>query len=230
VLSNTAISAGLTMAILMSGSAAAQGIYTCVDSKGHKITSDRPIAECMDRTQREISPSGAVKRVIGPSLTSSERAVLEAKERQAAEVRAQQAEEKRRDRALALRYPNKETHDGERALALAQIDEVVKAAVKRMQELSEQRKSIDTELEFYKKDVNKAPTPLRRRLEENQSNVAAQKRFIADQEVERRRVNQRFDDELAKLRQLWVQLGTPGYAAPIAAGADAVTGSKSARD
>ena len=42
-------------------------------------------------------------------------------------------------------------------------------------------------------------------VEENDTNMAAQKRFIADQESEKRRVNARFDEELARLRQLWAQ-------------------------
>ena len=191
--------------MLASGAALAQsaGIYTCIDDKGRKITSDRAIAECVDRTQREMTPSGTVKRVIGPTLTAHERAAQEAKDKFAAEARAQQQEEKRRDRALLLRYPKKSSHDQARGLALAQVDEVSRVAAKSLQELSEQRKLLDNELEFYKKDYSKAPAPLKRRLEENDTNVATQKRFIADQVTERQRVNQRFDNEFSKLRQLW---------------------------
>lgn len=196
---------GWMTVMLASGTALAQGtgIYTCVDEKGRKITSDRAIPECTDRTQREMTPSGTVKRVIGPTLTAHERAAQEAKDKLAAEARAQQQEEKRRDRALVLRYPNKSSHDQERNLALAQVDEVSRVAVKSLQELEEQRKLLDNELEFYKKDYSKAPAPLKRRLEENENNVATQKRFIADQLKERQRVNQRFDNEFGKLRQLW---------------------------
>lgn len=214
--------------MFVSGSAMAQGaIYTCVDAKGRKITSDRAIAECMDRTQQEITPSGTVRRVIGPALTAQERAAQEEKEKLAAEARAQQQEDKRRDRALLLRYPNKASHDKERNLALAQVDEVGKTAVKKMQELAEQRKGLNSELEFYKNDASKVPPPLKRRLEENESNVVIQKRFIADQEQERRRVNQRFDEELGKLRQLWTLMGVP--AAPVTAGTGTTSG-KSAKN
>ena len=72
---------------------AQQGIYTCVDAKGRKITADRPIAECTDRTQTELSSTGLVKRQIGPTLTAQEQVVQEEKEKQAAEMRARQAEE-----------------------------------------------------------------------------------------------------------------------------------------
>lgn len=195
--------------------AMAQSIYTCVDGKGRKITSDRPIAECTDRAQQEMSATGTVKRVLGPSLTAQERAALEDKEKQAAETRARELEDKRRDRALLLRYPNRKVHDNERALALTQIDEVILASSKRTVQLSEQRKLIDSELEFYKNDVAKAPLSVKRRVEENDSGVAVQKRFIADQELEKKRVNMRFDEELIKLKQLWGMASAPIGSGPV---------------
>lgn len=201
----TTMMIGWMMALFASGTALAQSasIYTCVDDKGRKITSDRAIPECVDRTQLEITPSGTVKRTIGPTLTAHELAAQEAKDKRAVEARALQQEEKRRDRALLLRYPNKSLHDQQRGLALAQVDDVSKAAVKNMQQLAEQRKLLDNELEFYKKDYSKAPLPLKRKVEENDNNVVTQKRVVAEQVMEWQRVNQRFDNELGKLRQLW---------------------------
>lgn len=193
----------------LAGTAAAQSIYTCVDAKGRTITADRPIVECLDRTQQELTRTGTVKRVIGPSLTAHERAAQDEKDKQAAELRAREAEEKRRDRALLLRYPNRAVHEQERATALAQIDEVIKASSKRTLELAEQRKSIDTEFEFYVKDPSRAPVSLKRRLEDNESSVAVQKRFIGDQDQEKKRVNSRFDEELVKLKELWALAGSP---------------------
>ena len=60
------------------------GIYTCVDRNGRRLTADRPIAECLDREQRELGPSGIVRRQIGPSLTEHERAAQEAQRRKEA--------------------------------------------------------------------------------------------------------------------------------------------------
>lgn len=181
-----------------------QGIYTCTDGKGRKITSDRPIAECTDRTQKELNPSGTVRRQIGPSLTAEERNRLEEKEKQVAAELAREAEEKRRDRALLTRYPDRGAHDKERNEALTQVDEVMKAATKRIGELAAQRKATDAELEFYKGDLSKAPPYVRRQVEENDRSTSVQKRFIVEQEGEKKRVNGRFDDELVKLKQLWL--------------------------
>lgn len=185
-----------------SGSAA-QSIYTCVDANGRRITSDRPIAACLDREQQRLGRTGTVREVIPPSYTREEREKLEAERRAEAEKEARIQEEKRRDRALLVRYPNQAVHDKERQEALAQIDEVISAVNKREVALVAQRKDIDTEFEFYSGDVAKAPMWLKRKREDNEKQMEVQKRFLADQIQEKQRVNARFDEELVKLKQLW---------------------------
>lgn len=217
-MSNKAIAWGGVLKLMalgcISGAAAAQSIYSCVDANGRKLTSDRPIAECVDRTQRELSPQGTTRRVIGPTLTEKERAAQEDKEKATQEERTFALEEKRRDRALLSRYPSKAVHDKERLQAIEQVNEVIKASAKRSQELTEQRAAINLEMEFYKKDPSKAPQGIKRRVEENDSSAAVQKRFLADQDLEKQRVNSRFDEELIKLKQLWALAN--GAATPAA--------------
>jgi hypothetical protein len=206
------VAGGLLAVLTVTGAAWAQnapvgGIYTCVDAQGRKLTSDRPIPECLDREQKVLNPSGTVKQKVGPSLTAAERAQQEAREKQQLEEQNRLAEEHRRDRALLIRYPSKAVHDKERAEALAQIDVVSKAADLRLNELAAQRKKLDDEMEFYKKDPSKAPMYLKRQMEDNKHSVEVQKQFIAEQESESRRVNERFDQELVRLRQLWSAAG-----------------------
>lgn len=179
------------------------GVYTCVDAKGRKLTADRPIPECTDREQKILNPSGTVKAKLGPTLTAQERADLEAKEKRELEERSRTADEKRRDRALLTRYPSKTVHDQERQEALMQIGVVIQAANNRLEELAKQRVAMDAEMEFYKKDPNKAPAYVRRQLDENTQSQAVQRRFIGEQEAEVKRVSARFDEELVRLRQLW---------------------------
>jgi hypothetical protein len=192
----------------------AQGIYTCIDGTGRRITSDRPIKECLDREQKELGASGTVRKVHPPSYTAEERARL------AAERKAQEAEqalireERRRERALLVRYPNQAMHDKERAEALTQVDEVMGAVKKREETLLVQRKQIDNELEFYQGDREKAPSWLKRKIEDNEQQVQVQKRFLDEQLKEKERINARFDEELAKLRQLWRQSSGGAAALP----------------
>ena len=201
------------------------GIYTCVDRNGRRLTADRPIAECLDREQRELGPSGIVRRQIGPSLTEQERAAQEAQRRKEAEARARELEERRRERALTARYPDKAAHDVERAAAIQLVDDVTATAEKRLVELAQQRKAFDVEMEFYKKDPNKAPMSLRRKIAENEESIAEQQRFIAGQDQEKRRVHQRFDVELAQLRKLWdaQRMPLPGTTPASDASAPAAT-------
>jgi hypothetical protein len=189
-----------------------QGIYTCVDARGRKLTSDRPIPDCTDREQKLLNPSGTVKARIGPTLTAQERAQIEAREKAELEEQARLNEEKRRDRALLTRYPSKAVHDKERAEALAQIGVVRQASVNRIEELQRQRKALTDEMEFYKKDPNKAPPSLRRQVDEVAHSLSVQGRFIADQDAEIQRVSARFDEELERLNQLWSPQS--GYPAP----------------
>lgn len=194
---------------------ATQDIYTCVDARGRKLTSDRPIPECSDREQKLLNASGTLKAKVAPTLTALERLELEAKAKAEQEERARIIEEKRRDRALLIRYPNKAVHDKERAQALNQIGVVRQAAAKRVDELLGQQTAINQEMEFYRKDPSKAPPSVRRQVDEVAQSLAVQGRFIADQDGELKRVNARFDEEQMRLKLLWaMQSGV----APIAAG------------
>lgn len=178
-------------------------IYSCTDARGRTLTADRPIAECSDREQRELSPSGTTRRKIEPTYTARELAEREDRAREAALQATRLIDERRRERALLVRYPNATVHDRERKEALVQIDAVIQAAQKRLDELAEDRKKIDEELEFYKHDVSKAPGAVRRKLEDNAQSVAVQNRFIGEQEDEKKRVNARFDEERSRLKQIW---------------------------
>ena len=196
------LTAGVTVA-QSSGSPVIPGVYTCIDAKGRKLTADRPIVDCIDREQKVLNPSGTVKAKVGPSLTAQERAEQEQKTKHDAEEQAKAADEKRRSRALMVRYPNKAVHDKERNEAILGVENVIKAAKGRIDELSAQQLRLDQEMEFYKKDPSKAPAYLRRQVEETQQSMAVQKRFIGEQEAEIRRINARFDDELLRLKPLW---------------------------
>ena len=179
------------------------GIYTCVDANGRKLTSDRPIAACVDREQKILNPSGTVRGNVAPALTPQELAAKEERDQLLVQERNRKDEEKRRDRALLVRYPNRAAHDAERAEALKQIEVVKAAATNRVVELKRQRSLLDEEMEFYKKDPTKAPIRLRRQVDELAESLVVQTRFITDQDGEIKRVSARFDEELARLKLLW---------------------------
>ncbi len=202
---NNTLVASIALLIGFYMPAAMAQIYTCIDASGRKITSDRPITECLSKDQKELNPSGTLKRVVKPVKTVEEQRIADQKLKEEIEEKARAEEERRKNRALLSRYPNKAAHDKERMTALTQVDEVIQAAQKRIGELADQRKTINEELEFYKKDPSKTPASLRRQVEDNEKSIAVQRRFIGDQDDEKKRANARFDEELDRLRKLWAQ-------------------------
>lgn len=178
-------------------------IYTCIDAKGRKLTSDRKIPECIDREQQILNPSGTVKARVGPNLTAQEHNEIEAKARAVQQERTRLDEEKKRDRALLIRYPNEALHQKGRAESLSQVMLVKQAAVQRVKELVAERGKLLDEMAFYTKDPNKAPAKLRQQLEAVTQALAAQSRFLTDKDNEMARTNARFDEELARLQPLW---------------------------
>jgi hypothetical protein len=195
------------------GSAVAQGIYTCVDDKGRRLNSDRPIAECMDRPQRELSPSGTVRRILTPPPPPKSREQMVAEEKAESEARIRRAEETRRDRELTKRYPDRASYDKARAASLAQVSDVIKTATERTQELTDQRKEMGTELDFYKNSPGRVPPAIKRRVDETDAGIAEQKRLIADKEAEKTRLTERFDAEFVRLQPKWAAAGASAASA-----------------
>lgn len=187
--------------------AGAQGIYTCTDAHGRRITSDRPIPECADREQRELSSSGLVKRVIPGAVSAQEQAQLNKQAEQEAEQRAREREQVRKDRALMNRYTNQRQHDAEREKQLAMVDTNIAVIQNRTRELQQQAKGYQDEMEFYKSDPSKAPAWLKRRMADNMALQEQQQLLVAAQLEEAKRVNARFDEELVRLKALWATHG-----------------------
>lgn len=183
--------------------APATGIYTCVDAKGRKLTSDRLIPECTDREQKMLNPSGTLKAKIGPTLSAQEVSQIDIKNKAELVERARQDEEKRRDRALLVRYPTQSAHEKERSEALAHVARVKQTSVARVTQLLDDRAKLTDEMAFYQKNPSKAPPKLRQRVDEVSQSLAAQGRFLAEQDEESRRINTRFDEELLRLAPLW---------------------------
>lgn len=198
------------------GVASAQSIYVCVDAKGRRITADRPIAECSDREQKQLRPTGTVLRVIPPTPTAAERAAQEKQEQHAAEERQRIAEQKRMEKLLVLRYPNQAAHAADRAKALQAVEDVIATGQKRIADLKDERRKLDTQAEFYKRPEQRPPQ-LKRQLDDNEQQMAAQQRFIAAQEQEKKRIAARYDEELARLKTLWPPAATTAATdAPVA--------------
>lgn len=178
-----------------------EGIYTCIDDKGRRLTADRPIADCSGKEQRVLNKDGSLKLVYPPTLTSEERADKEVRDRKAAELRAAQADAVRRDRNLTQRYPNEDVHNKARTAALDTVRLAIKASEARLKNLAAERKPLLDEAEFFKDRT--LPLKLRQSLDANDASYDAQRSAMANQEVELVRINRLYDAELDRLRRLW---------------------------
>lgn len=188
------------------------GIYTCVDDKGKRITSDRPIPECTAKEQRVLNKDGSLKAVHPPTLTADERADKEAKEKKEAEARAAQADAVRRDRNLKARYPSEESHAKAREAALDSVRLAIKNSEQRLKDLTAERKPLLDEAEFY---VGKPlPAKLRQAIDANDAATEAQRSSMANQQAEMVRINKFYDSELDRLRRLWAG-AQPGTLGPL---------------
>lgn len=176
-------------------------IYSCTLPDGRKLTSDRPIPECIAREQRLHRSDGSVRGSLPPAMSLEEKAAAEVRAREEAAQRAAIADATRHDRNLLSRYPRLERHDAARKAALDDILKATEISERRLQELAKERKILDDEAEFYK--GRSLPPKLKQQVDANDAAVDAQKLIISQQGDEIARVNRRYDVELARLKKLW---------------------------
>ncbi len=189
-------------------------IYSCIDGNGKKLTSDRPIPECLNRDQRVLNADGSPKGILPPTPTADERAAAEQRERDAAAAQAAKNDAIRRDRNLLNRFPDEVAHAKARAKALDDIGNSMRISEARVNLLKAERKPLLDEAEFY---VGKQlPAKLKSSLDANDAALDAQRALVQNQQGEVVRIDGLYDAELARLRKLWA--GTPaGSLGPIAA-------------
>jgi hypothetical protein len=187
------------MLLLAGGSVHAQ-LYVCTDARGRTVSSDRPPAECADRTVRELRSDGSVRRVIEPPLTPEQKAAKAEEEKRQKVEADKQREQMRRDLALLETYANEDEIEESRNRALAQRQSLIERAQKRLDDHRRERKRLDAELEFY---VNRElPLKIKRALETNDTLVRAEERIVRDAKADMVRVNERYDEERKRFQDL----------------------------
>jgi hypothetical protein len=189
-----------------------RAIYSCVDSQGHRLSSDRPIPECLAQEQRMLNRDGSTKGVLPPAQTPEEKIRQDNLRRQAEQQRLAREAEARRDRALLARYPDLLAHDAARTRAQEPVNQQIETAQRRLAELELESQALARERESNGKKA--LPQALRARIAANEGAIEAQNTILRDQQAERERLTQQYDAELARLRALWAG-ATPGRMGPI---------------
>jgi len=196
---------------------AASNIYTCVNAKGQRITSDRPIAECLDRSQELRNTDGSVKKVMPPSMTAEERAAHEERLRQEMAAEALKRDAIRLDRNLMSRYPDEARHQRARKAALEPLNTALGATERRLTELEHDQKRLQQEAEFYK--GREMPRDLKLKFGQNDAALQAQQDAAQNHLAEIRRINATYDQELTRLKRLWAGAAPGSVSLPASSSA-----------
>lgn len=198
---------------LAGAAAGQQSIFVCSDAKGRTISGDRPPAECVGAI-RELRSDGSVRRVIEPPLTAQQKAARQAEEKRQREEAERQRAQMRKDLALLETYASEEEIENARARALATRQALIERATRRMEEHRRERSKLDSEAEFYAK--REMPDKLKRAFEDNAALMRSEEKIIADSRAEMQRINERFDAERKRWRELVSAGAVPVQRGPTA--------------
>jgi hypothetical protein len=181
-------------------------LFVCT-TNGRTLTGDLPPPECGNVEIRELNHDGSVKRVIEPPLTPEQKRAreLEAKQRRERETQAQ--EQLRRDRALLETYASEDEIETSRDRTLAQRQALIDRANQQLKEFKMDRKRLDDESEFYAK--RQLPEKLKRALDDNAALQQQQLHAIDDIRADMERINERYDAELRRFRELVMRGAMP---------------------
>ena len=193
-------------AVAQQGSASR--IFTCKDASGKTLTSDRPIPECQGREGRVLSTQGTTVKKIEALMTAEQEAARDAEEAKKKEDAVRRAEQLRKDKALLNTYQNLDDLESKRQRALLEVERDMKDADRRVSFLEKQEQELKLEEEFFRKKP--LPVDLKRRLDENEGGLRAERGLLRSKKDEIVQVNVKFD--LDKKR--YVELtGSPSRAA-----------------
>jgi hypothetical protein len=196
----SAAALALAAALGAAASPAAADLFVCTDPSGRTITADRPPPECANLPIRELRPDGSVRRVIEPPLTEEQRKARAEKARRDHQEQEARRTQARRDIALMETYASEREIEAARQAALTSRKAMIDRARQRLETFAADRTKLEQEAEFYAN--RKMPATLERAIEANQEMAQAETRLIAEMEADLKRINQRFDAELSRFREL----------------------------
>ena len=181
---------------------AAAEIYTCKDSAGHVLTSDRPIPECANKSTQVFTNNGTLKTQFSAPLTSEQRHAAESlAQRNAEQVRQQQDLERER-RFLAAHYPN------EASIELARQKQL-KAIVDKMAAENQTIKTATDAVNHGRAALQRLPAnqptqrmDLQQSIDALQQTIRESDRQVQEDELQLRNINRDFDLTRARYLEL----------------------------
>jgi hypothetical protein len=182
-------------------------LYVCTTHAGRTLTGDMPPPGCEDSVIRVLNPDGSTKRVIEPPLTPEQRKARDLEERRRHEREMQAQDQMRKDRALLETYASEDEIQASRDRTLASRQALIDRANQQLKEFKADRKRLDDDAEFYAK--RKIPEKLKRALDDNAALQEQQLRQIDDIRTDMQHINERYDSELRRFRELVIRGASP---------------------
>ncbi len=187
--------------LLLPAAASAQKIFICKDPvTGRTLTSDRPLPECAQTPVRELRKDGSTLRVIPPPPTAEQRQAKAAEEAKQKQEELDKAEQKRRDQALLAAYSSEDSLQKARARQIAQQEDDIKRARQRLAQAEKNLAEAQKDAKPY--DKQKLPFGIEQRLMQGDLTIKAEQTVIDSKRAEIEKINQKFDADLARFREL----------------------------
>ena len=176
-------------------------IFSCKDSLGRTLTSDREIPECASRDMREIRRNGVVKRVIPAPLTAEQRHAKELEEERQKQQADAALEVRRRDQALLARFKNERDIDLARQRSLGELQEKIHQCDQAVAAAS--MHLANAEAEAARGNDKKSMTPfLQQRIEEAKMKITDENKHLQEYRSAMTQVDHSFDEKLKRYREL----------------------------
>ncbi len=181
-------------------------MFSCV-ANGKTYSADRPPPECVNSDMRELNRDGSVRRLIPRPLTVEEQRARALEAKKKLEDDERMLAQRRRDRSLLEAYANEDEIEAARKKSLESAEQAIKRSQERALSLAQDRRRLDNEAEFYKK--REQPDSLKRAYALNAQAVSAEEKIIAEARGEATRINERFDAEKKRFKELVAQGARP---------------------
>lgn len=181
-------------------------IFTC-NVSGKTFSGDRMPQECANSEVRELNRDGSLRRIIARPLTQDELRARANEAKKRLEDEDKQLAQRRRDKSLLEAYASDEEIEAARAKALDSAAQAMARAQQRIDGLNGERKKLDDESEFYKKRV--LPDQIKRSYVSNQQEITSAEKILNDARVETQRINELFDAQKKRFRELLAQGARP---------------------
>jgi hypothetical protein len=190
------------------GGASKGGVFCCTDN-GHQVCGDTLPPQCFNKSYRELSPQGTVRRLVEAPLTPEQLARREAEEKARRAEQARLRAEQRRNQSLLETYASVADIDARRDRAVDAVQQELKQAEARYSQLMVKRQELQREAEFYQK--RPMPPTLASSLRESDSELGAQVAVIESKRKDIEAIRTRFEQD----RSRYIALTDPRSTAPV---------------